>query len=54
MFTEIINPDQMIWQELARELQKELNKITEKSLSGSIFVRYHGDPRKHLVKRGNV
>jgi hypothetical protein len=52
MFTENPSPDRGIWEELARELQNELKTIGWREGTGSIFVRYPGDPRKHLVKKG--
>lgn len=53
MFTyNSIDSDQSIWNELARELQRELRTMNVlRDGQGKTFIRYEGDPRKYPVNR---
>lgn len=54
MFTSIMSPDQALWNELAKELQRELRNIGWRKGSGKTFIRYAGDPRKYLISKGEM
>ena len=53
MFTYMDESTKSIWNELVRELQRELRTMNVlRDGQGKTFIRYEGDPRKYRVIRG--